>query len=219
VPYHLTNEQKSYIALPVAKYKPTSHELSMSVRPPYRGLGQVCDESEASNRCAVAAARGCSLGRGVSNILRRVRRISLVQYDMSVMKKMLIAGIAALLMATPSPVHATERLPQKMLGVWCIKDETELMNTYVRKNCKDPLTIWADGYTEEDGECELDEITKVDTDVYLVHSYCKFPAGTATRGEVTNEGGQSDTGNVRGGTSEEWQLMNGQLKITSVPEV
>ena len=34
------------------------------------------------------------------------------------MKKLLIAGIAALLMAT-SGAHATERLPEAMLGNWC----------------------------------------------------------------------------------------------------
>jgi hypothetical protein len=45
---------------------------------------------------------------------------------MSMMRVKLLAGIAALLMSTGT-AHAVERLPQKMLGTWCVKEETELM--------------------------------------------------------------------------------------------
>jgi len=65
----------------------TSHELSMSVRRRSRGLGSGrSDESEASSRgrCAADAARGRSRGRFLQHVLRHLRRVSVVQYSVSV---------------------------------------------------------------------------------------------------------------------------------------
>jgi hypothetical protein len=76
-------------------------------RPPYRGLQrQVPYESEASSRCAVAAAHGRSLGRVLLYVLRQVRRVSLVQHTMSMSAK-LLAGVAVLLLSAAE--HAAER--------------------------------------------------------------------------------------------------------------
>jgi len=139
---------------------------------------------------------------------------------MSVMRAKLLAGVAmlSLLYASASAAHA-ERLPKEMQGVWCLKEETELTDTYVRKGCRDPLTLWEDGYSEKDAVCVFDKIQRVDTDTYSVHVDCKYPPESANRWEVANDGGHAHYGNVRSRTSEEWQLINGQLKITSVPEV
>jgi hypothetical protein len=132
------------------------------------------------------------------------------------MQTKIVVGVA---LFYASAAHTVERLPKKMLGVWCINEETELTDTYVRKSCKSPLILWEDGYSEKDAVCVLDKIQKVDTDTYSVHVDCKYPIGTETRWEVANDGGHAHYGNVRSRTSEEWQLINGQLKITSVPEV
>src|SRR5262245_9839921 len=81
-------------------------------RPPYRGLQQrqVSNESKGSNRCRfnIAAARECSLGQTMFNILRRVCRVPLVQHEVSVMKKVLLAGIAVLSVLHMSVAHACE---------------------------------------------------------------------------------------------------------------
>jgi hypothetical protein len=134
------------------------------------------------------------------------------------MKAKLLAGIAVTVL-NESAAHPAERLPKEMLGVWCIQEETELTDTYVRKSCKSPLILWEDRYTEKDANCAFDKIKRVDAGVYLVHVDCKYPTGTETRWEVANDGGHAHYGNVRSRTSEEWQLINGQLKITSVPEI
>ena len=81
-------------------------------RPRFRGLQQqqAPYESEDFNRCrcAVAAAGGSSLGRVMSNILQRVCRVALVQHEVSVMKKVLLAGIAVLSVLHMSVAHTCE---------------------------------------------------------------------------------------------------------------
>src|SRR5262249_51132376 len=57
-------------------------------------------ENAASSHCRRCTARERSLGRTMPNVLRRVCRISLVPDAVSVMKTTLIAGVAALLIAT-----------------------------------------------------------------------------------------------------------------------
>src|SRR5437762_1191288 len=84
----------------------------MLVRPRYRGFQQqqVSNENQASSRgrCAVDAAGECSLGRTMLYILRQLRRISLVQHDVSMMRANLLAGIAVLLVSAGT-AHAAER--------------------------------------------------------------------------------------------------------------
>ena len=59
-----------------------------------------------------------------------------MQHDVSVMKKTLLAGIAALLMATASAAHAAEHLPKGMLGKWCRNQLTTWFDTYTRSTCE-----------------------------------------------------------------------------------
>ena len=58
------------------------------------------DDENIARRNPGAAARERSFGRTMSNILRRVCRVPLVQHNMSMMKKAPLAGIAALLLST-----------------------------------------------------------------------------------------------------------------------
>ena len=66
-----------------------------------------------------------------------------------------------------------ERLPKAMLGNRCVVD---------------------------DNECVFDNIHKIDAHTFLIHTYCKTNR-PPQYGEVTNDGGQSHTGNVRYGES------------------
>jgi hypothetical protein len=86
-------------------------------RPPSRGLPQqqVSNESEASNRRGVDAAGGSSLGRTMSNILRRICRISLVQHHMSMMRANLLAGVAVLLLSAGT-AHAYSEEPFSIMN-------------------------------------------------------------------------------------------------------
>src|SRR5262245_16937017 len=90
----------------MVRCRPTSHGRSTFRRPRFRGLQR--HESEASTRCAADAAHRCSLGGVVvHDILREVWRASLVQHSVSVTKKTLIAGVAALLLSAGA-THACE---------------------------------------------------------------------------------------------------------------
>jgi hypothetical protein len=88
-------------------------------RPQYRGLQQqqVSNENEASSRhgCVVAAAGECSLGRSMLNILRHIRRISLVQHDVSMMRAKVLISVAALVLHA-SAAHATEQKLKLSMG-------------------------------------------------------------------------------------------------------
>ena len=128
-------------------------------------------EDETSNRCAVATAGECGLGRTMSNILRRVCRVSLVQHDMSMMRANLLAGIAVLLMATLSaraepPDEFAGEWPKGIAGAWCLKskskvgDGIEMLFTHgdCSKTPERSLQVKADGYRIAYDTCTIGKV-------------------------------------------------------------
>jgi len=147
-------------------------------RRPYRGFQQrqVSNENQASSRhgCVVAAACGSGLGRFLPNILRRVRRISLVQHDVSMMRTNLLAGIAVLLMSAGT-AHAceleTKILKDNSLHVLVRCDDVEMfhrdMDFYHPKG----------GPHDEAHKCRLESVEQIDQAGSIVHTYCEHRKG------------------------------------------
>lgn len=66
------------------------------------------NEKNFADRGAADAARGRSLGRVLLYVLRHLRRVSLVQHDVSMMRAKLLTGVAVLLLSAGT-AHAAER--------------------------------------------------------------------------------------------------------------
>jgi|SRR6516162_6808838 hypothetical protein len=132
----------------------------------------------------------------------------------------LITGIAALLLATGA-AHATDQLPEYMLGRWCYGNDvsTEAQIVYFRPDIRTPdsrtcsdltdgIIIDQEGYDDESvaedaSTCSFDKIERKEENTYLVHVHCKAAHG---KGKPSFEG------------QEEFQLVNGLLFKKRMPE-
>src|SRR5262249_46612859 len=144
-------------------------------RPPYRGSRRH-DESKASNRhCRAVHATGeRSLGRILLYVLRYVRRTSLVQYAVSVMKAKLLTGVAALVLHA-SAAHDCE------LEVKILKDNS----LHVLEKCAGVETFHGHmkfyyprgGPHDAAHECKLLKVEQIDQSGSLIHDYCEYRKG------------------------------------------
>jgi hypothetical protein len=89
------------------------------------------------------------------------------------MKKLLLTGIAAMLMAT-SAAHATERLPEHMLGQWCPLGAVETNVIYVRApECSGATIFWQTGYDKYEQTCRYISIRQSkNPGVYQIIARC-----------------------------------------------
>ena len=132
------------------------------------------------------------------------------------MKKLFLTGIAALFLATGA-AHATDQLPEHILGRWCNSyASTKSQEVYFRPNHRDRescccsdmtdgITISQDGYDDDSPvddapSCLFDNIKRKDRDTYLIHAHCK----------------EGDKPSFEG--AEEFQLINGLLFKKRMPE-
>jgi hypothetical protein len=145
-------------------------------------------------------------------------------------QKLLLAGIAALFLATGT-AHADSGtrfplpsvpLPQEMIGTWCMDEEAndqanretgENVSYYTkREECLEleiTLTIRPDGWSEIWDNCPFTKITKEAGGVYLIYSRC----------EMLAEGDGHGLGKYFI-TNQEYQIAeNGQLIVRQVPEL
>jgi hypothetical protein len=128
------------------------------------------------------------------------------------MKKVLLAGVAALSVLSASAAQTTIVLPDAMLGSWCHDDHasTETQQIYFRTNeCPDPfdnISVRRDGYDEVDSICKFETIEHSAKDVYLANTRC----------EALAEGDGHPTGFFYGGIKE-FQIVDGLLFVTIIP--
>jgi hypothetical protein len=111
-----------------------------------------------------------------------------VQYDVSMMKKTLAAGVAALLI-TASAVHADTQLPDAMLGYWCYVDRGTPFQQSFRhfkagESCSPPdtLVVNSDSVEEEVGTCKFKSIEQSAPSAYLVHLDRCIPSNSEPNG-------------------------------------
>src|SRR5262249_22222923 len=100
------------------------------------------------------------------------------------MQKLLLTGIAALLLATGT-AHADERLPKAMLGRWCQALHSEIRMLYFRPNfvgrqycdLHDGITLSQSGFSDDRPIDQCDEYVfdKIERtqDGYLVSAHCE----------------------------------------------
>jgi len=94
------------------------------------------------------------------------------------MKKALLTGIAALLLATGA-AHATVQLPEAMLGDWCSSDKsTDNRSVFFRadkcpNNPEEDITVLVDGYETMWANCTFEKLEQ-NGDVYQGRSFCKY---------------------------------------------
>src|SRR5262249_32166893 len=144
-------------------------------RPRYRGFQQqqVSNANQDLSRCgcAVAAIGECSLGRDLLNVLRRVCWVSLVQHDMSMMKKTLLAGIAALPLSARR-AHTCE------LEVKILKDNS----LHILEKCDGVKVLHRDmdfyhpkgGPHDAAHKCRLLDVEQIDQTGAIVHTHCEY---------------------------------------------
>jgi hypothetical protein len=147
------------------------------------------------------------------------------------MRKVLLAGVAALSVLSTSAVHAdwntrfplpSVLLPQEMIGTWCLDEEANARmqtktgeNDYYyakRDKCSErevALTIRPDGWDELWDNCPFTKVTKEADGVYLIYSRC----------EMLAEGDGHGLNNYFI-VNQEFQIaQNGQLIVKLVPEL
>jgi hypothetical protein len=108
------------------------------------------------------------------------------------MKKLLLAGIAALLLATGA-AHATERLPEAMLGNWCWIEGGDEQNwnqqIFARvppEGCHggDSLIRIDQNGIEGEGSCTFGKIEQTGPNAFLIYTYCDDDTNGSTRFEI-----------------------------------
>lgn len=133
------------------------------------------------------------------------------------MKKLILAGIAVLSLSSASatqPQRST--LPDTIIGNWChhdnadmwIKEHREIYTrSYNPEDCSDyHLVITQEGYGEMWDECVFNKIEQEARDTYLVHTRCEAQA----EGEKVGIG-------IFWEENLEYQIVNGQLVVTTIP--
>ena len=131
------------------------------------------------------------------------------------MKKLLLAGM---MLAFAAPAYATQpvTLPDTIIGSWCLLsyDGNNAPAFYGRINnpenqecLTETLPINKDGYREVWDICLFDKIEQEGSATYLVHARC----------EAQFEGGGGGTGKFWI-ENLEYQIIDGQLVVTTIPE-
>jgi hypothetical protein len=145
-------------------------------------------------------------------------------------KTFILAGVAALSVLTASAAHAgwntrfalpSVPLPKEMLGNWCNNEEENFRiqkktgddATYYTKRdeCLEretPLIVRPDGWNEVWDNCPFTNVTEETNGAYLIYSQCEILAEGDGHGL-----GRYFTVNM------EYQIINGQLVVRSVPEL
>jgi hypothetical protein len=138
------------------------------------------------------------------------------------MKKILLAGVAALFLATgaaarlpPLPVTPwtgpSDPVPDGMLGEWCVNFEASDPNQqvyYRNRECTDSIDLDPEGYIEVDGKCIFDRVQMINADTYWMHTRC----------EMLSEGDGHGLGKYYFQGVLEFQLLNRMLFIKRVTE-
>jgi hypothetical protein len=151
----------------------------------FRGFQQrqVFDENKGSNRDrCIDAADERSLGRFLFHVLRHIRRISLVQHDVSMMRKALLTGVAVVSLLGASAAHATEQTaPTCELEVKILKDNS----LHVLEKCDGAKVFHGDmdfyhpkgGPHDAAHKCKLEDVEQIDKAGAIVHTYCEYRKG------------------------------------------
>jgi len=90
------------------------------------------------------------------------------------MKKTLLTGIAALLLWQEA-AHANDKLPEAMIGRWCLEDSPVGLDTYKRGKCEFErleVIMRQEGFEEIDNKCVFRTIKRTSEEIYLVRLYC-----------------------------------------------
>ena len=144
--------------------------------------------------------------------------------------KLLLTGVAALLLATGYTAHANDLLPESVLGRWCHDGNisTESEEVYFRPDRTHPtcccndftdgITIDQEGYSDDSpidnpGNCIFDKIERRDRDAYLIHTRCKRLAG---RRSLARYGDQRE--NTYFPSAAKFQIIKGLLFVSWGPE-
>jgi hypothetical protein len=121
------------------------------------------------------------------------------------MKKLLLAGVAALFLATGT-AHATDKLPDTITGDWCFSEDPDPnQRIYVRvppNGCSgtDDLVNFGQDGAEGEVNCIFEEIKRTENNAFVVFSKCDFHSDIGTAGHMTLE------------------IINGKLVATMLPE-
>jgi hypothetical protein len=108
------------------------------------------------------------------------------------MKKALLTGIAALFLATGT-AHATERLPEVMLGHWCWVEGGDEQNwtqqIFARvppEGCHggDNLIRIDQNGIEDEGSCTFGKIEQSGPNAFLIYTYCDDDTNGSTSFEI-----------------------------------
>jgi hypothetical protein len=137
------------------------------------------DEKNFADRGVVDAARGHRLGRFVFYILRHLRRVPLVQHDMSMMRAKLLSGVAVLLLSAGA-AHGCEPEASK-LEVKILEDNS--LHVLVRCAGVEVFHRDMDFYHPKGGpydaahKCRLESMEQIDQAGSIVHTYCEYRKG------------------------------------------
>ena len=111
---------------------------------------------------------------------------------MGVSSKVLLAGVAALLLATGA-AHAADRLPEAMLGNWCWIEGGDEQNfnqqIFARvppEGCRggDSLIHIDQNGIEGEGSCTFGKMEQTGPNAFLIYTYCDDDTNGSTRFEI-----------------------------------
>jgi hypothetical protein len=73
---------------------------------------------------------------------------------------------AIVLVCSCHDVLAADQLPRQIIGVWCLRNEGMLLETYSYRRCKDnnwDIILRRDGFDAQETSCNLNKIERQDT--------------------------------------------------------